>query len=353
MSLPPLFADRVMETSTTTGTGTYTLAGAVIGFQAFSAGIGDGVQCYYCAFDVDANGNPTANGWEVGEGVYTLTGTTLSRATILASSNSGSAVSWAAGTRRIFVTLPATAFPSADFTFAGATLSRATYPTGGNAYGLATGTTDLYTVPTGRRALLFAMCARNTRASGNITWGPELKVSGTYYPLNGINASAVTPGNTSAAQQSTILALLEPGDTLSVVIGTNNGMTILSQLVEFDSSSPLKQGRLLGLSSGDNTLYTCPTGKTATTLPLEPLLFMSAVQFTSEASHTVHANLVPSGNSPSSTNQITAATAVFSLQPNPIGVNACGLNFAAGDFLSINVDVGNAAQVATVMVLER
>lgn len=92
-----LVADRVWETSTTTGTGTYTLAGAKAGYRSFSA-IGNSNITFYCATDgVD---------WEVGRGTYTSSGTTLARTTILASSNGGSAVSWPAGTRDIFVVDP-------------------------------------------------------------------------------------------------------------------------------------------------------------------------------------------------------------------------------------------------------
>jgi hypothetical protein len=85
--------DRVFETSTTTGTGTYTLAGAKDGYQAFSA-IGDGNTTYYVATD--------GTNWETGQGVYTASGTTLTRASILSSSNSNSAVSWGAGEKDIF-----------------------------------------------------------------------------------------------------------------------------------------------------------------------------------------------------------------------------------------------------------
>ena len=92
--------DRVKETSTTTGTGTLTLAGAVGGFQSFSF-IGDGNTTYYAAIDLDAGD------WEVGLGTYTASGTTLSRDTILESSNSGSAVNFGAGEREVFVTYPA------------------------------------------------------------------------------------------------------------------------------------------------------------------------------------------------------------------------------------------------------
>jgi hypothetical protein len=90
--------DRVQEVSTTTGTGTFTLAGAVSGFQSFSA-IGDGNTTYY-AIVLGAE-------WEVGLGTYTSSGTTLSRDTILESSNGGTAVNFSAGTKNVFVTYPA------------------------------------------------------------------------------------------------------------------------------------------------------------------------------------------------------------------------------------------------------
>ena len=89
--------DRVQETTTTTGTGTVTLAGAVTGFQTFAA-IGDGNTCYYAI--------TSGNDWEVGLGTYTASGTTLSRDTILESSNSGSAITLS-GTSNVFVTYPA------------------------------------------------------------------------------------------------------------------------------------------------------------------------------------------------------------------------------------------------------
>jgi hypothetical protein len=92
--------DRVKETTTTTGTGTITLAGAVSGFQAFSV-IGDGNNTYYTIQD------STAGTFEVGIGTYTLSGTTLSRDTILESSNAGSAVNFGAGSKDVFVTYPA------------------------------------------------------------------------------------------------------------------------------------------------------------------------------------------------------------------------------------------------------
>ena len=90
--------DRVQETSTTTGTGTITLAGAVSGFQSFSV-IGNANTTYYAIVG--------GTEWEVGLGTYTLSGTLLSRDTILESSNGGTAVNFSAGTKNVFVTYPA------------------------------------------------------------------------------------------------------------------------------------------------------------------------------------------------------------------------------------------------------
>ena len=93
-----VLADRVKETTTTTGTGTYTLAGAVTGFESFGS-VGNGNTTYYCCTD--------GSDFEVGVGTYTSSGTTLARTTILQSSNSDNAVDWSAGTRDIFCTQPA------------------------------------------------------------------------------------------------------------------------------------------------------------------------------------------------------------------------------------------------------
>lgn len=87
-------ANRVKETSTTTGTGTYDLAGAMTGFQTFVAGVGNGLLCLYYATD--------GTDWECGLGTVTDgTPDTLARTRVLESSNGDAAVNWAAGTREI------------------------------------------------------------------------------------------------------------------------------------------------------------------------------------------------------------------------------------------------------------
>ena len=94
--------DRVKETSTTTGTGTFDLAGAATGFQTFVAGVGDTNTTYYTIF------NQGTTQWEVGLGTVTDAATdTLARTTVLQSSNSDAAVNFTSGTKDVFCTLPA------------------------------------------------------------------------------------------------------------------------------------------------------------------------------------------------------------------------------------------------------
>jgi hypothetical protein len=94
-----VISDRVKETTTTTGTGTYTLGGAVTGFETFTTNLSNSDTTYYCCTD--------NTDFEVGLGTFTSSGTTLARTAILASSNSNNAVSWSSGTRTVFCTLPA------------------------------------------------------------------------------------------------------------------------------------------------------------------------------------------------------------------------------------------------------
>ena len=93
-----ILKDRVQETSTTTGTGTLTLAGAVTQFQTFSSAVGNGNTTYYTIY------NAGGTQWEVGLG--TVGAGTLSRDTVLSSSNSNALVSFT-GTLYVFGDYPA------------------------------------------------------------------------------------------------------------------------------------------------------------------------------------------------------------------------------------------------------
>ena len=92
--------NRVRETTSTTGTGAVTLGGAVGGFQTFAAGIGNSNTTYYA---ISIN---TESEWEVGLGTLNSDSSTLTRTTVLESSNSDSAVDFSAGSKEVFCTLP-------------------------------------------------------------------------------------------------------------------------------------------------------------------------------------------------------------------------------------------------------
>jgi hypothetical protein len=92
-----VLADRAQQTGTANTTVSFTLSATVTGYQSFAV-VGNGNTTYYAATDVSGN-------WEVGIGTYSTTGPTLTRTTILASSNSGSAVTFS-GTVTVFITYP-------------------------------------------------------------------------------------------------------------------------------------------------------------------------------------------------------------------------------------------------------
>jgi hypothetical protein len=94
-----VLADRVKESTVTTGTTDFALGGADTGFQTFSAGVGANNTTYYAV--------SLGSDWEIGLGTLSSDGLTLARTTVLQSSNSDSKVSFAAGTKYVFVTYPA------------------------------------------------------------------------------------------------------------------------------------------------------------------------------------------------------------------------------------------------------
>ena len=139
-----ILSDRVQETSTSTGTGTISLAGAVTGYQSFAV-VGNTNTTYYTIAD------QSGSNWEVGIGTYYSGNTSLARTTILASSNANAAVVFTAGTKSVFVTYPAekaiysdagnvttiTNLASANVLLTGGTISGITIPAA-NVSGLGT-----------------------------------------------------------------------------------------------------------------------------------------------------------------------------------------------------------------------
>lgn len=348
MSSVPRFFDRAMETSTTTGTGTYTLAGAVTGYQSLAC-IADGKSAYYCAMEVNADGNPSG-GWEVGIGTYTASGTTLSRDSILASTNSNAAVSWAAGTRRIFVTVPASVTaapvvsPVAGISLVGAKFVRVQ---GAN---LATGDNDLYTCPTGKRAYIASASAYNG-SGGSIPRYYQVKISGTYYRV-----SAATTVSNGGVNTNTIGIVLDAGEIISINTTTTNGLNCTLEVWEFDDSSPFKSVKKTSWSTGDNTIYTCPAGKSAWLGPVSSAFTMGVtptarLSFMSDGggTRTVIVHVVPSGQAVGTDYRITGAVAVTA---NNLGAVTFVTELGAGDFINVNVDTGAAGEFGWLNVIE-
>jgi hypothetical protein len=99
--MPLILADRVQEISTSTGTSDLVMDSTVPSFQSFDSAVGVGNTCYYSA----VHSTPSTDEWEVGVGTV-VSASTLQRTTVLSSSNGGSPVSFSAGVKSVFVTLP-------------------------------------------------------------------------------------------------------------------------------------------------------------------------------------------------------------------------------------------------------
>lgn len=207
-----VLADRVQETTTTTGTGTVTLLGAVQGFQSFSA-VGNANTTYYTIA-----GQGTSE-WEVGLGTYTSSGTTLSRTTVLGSSNSGSLVNFSAGTKNVFVTYPAsqatlldatqtlTAKTLTSPTITGAVMSSmaSSVITAGTAVSVSGTSVGFTNIPSWVKRITLQLYAVSTNGtSGNLT--AQFGTGGTpTYVTSGYNGtSSIIRGSTSTASAANI-----------------------------------------------------------------------------------------------------------------------------------------------------
>jgi hypothetical protein len=191
-----VLADRVKETTTTAGTGTVTLDGAATGFQDFNA-IGSGNSTYYTI------AAQTGNQWEVGIGTYTYGGATntLSRTTVLSSSNSGSLVDFTAGTKDVFVTYPSSRSVYAD----GATLTATNssilpVTSGGTSYASYAVGDILYASTTTALSKLADVATGNAIISGGIGVAPSYGKIGLTTHVSGV--LPVANGGTNASTAS-------------------------------------------------------------------------------------------------------------------------------------------------------
>jgi len=277
--------DRVKETSTTTGTGTLNLAGAVLGFETFVAGIGNSNTTFYSIVNEDG-------AFEVGIGTVTdATPDTLSRDTILSSSNSDNAVNFAAGTKDVFCTLPASRFvpgkyEGTDFTNSilighstTGTLSSAEKNTGVGIGSLDAITSGDQNASVGYQALTKVNSGgRNTgmghRAGENLTTGSfntmagddvsRKNVTGSYNSSYGVNALEGVTNNShsyNSAFGAQSLKAITTGDR-NIGIGYQSGDNVTTGVgnviigsVDADSATGDRQLKIAGNDGSTTTTW--------------------------------------------------------------------------------------------------
>ena len=213
--------DRVKETSATTGTGTFSLAGAVTGFETFSSAIGNTNTTYYTI--VNENGE-----FEVGLG--TVAAGTLARTTIISSSNSDSAVNFSSGTKDVFCTLPASKAVILDSS-GNIVANNGSNLTALNATQLTSGTIPdarfPSTLPAANGSALTALNATQL-TSGTV---PDARFPATLPAANGsaltnLNATNLASGSVASARladDSVTLAKMAPGTDGNIISYDTSG----------------------------------------------------------------------------------------------------------------------------------
>jgi serine acetyltransferase len=226
-----VLADRVKETTTTAGTGTVTLLGAVTGFQSFAV-IGNANTTYYT---ITAR---TGTEWEVGIGTYTLSGTTLARTTVLANSagTQPTALTFSAGTKDVFVTYPSSKSVNLDAS--------------GNATALGTPAAFVGTNITGTAS---GLTAGNVTTNANLT-GDVTSVGNATSIAAGVIVNADI--NASAAIVDTKLATISTALKVSNSATTATNANTASAIVARDASGNFSAGTITASLTGNASTVT-------------------------------------------------------------------------------------------------
>ena len=362
--------DRVKETSTTAGTGTLTLAGAVSGFQSFAA-VGNGNTTYYAIAD------SITGDWEVGIGTYTSSGTTLSRTTVLSSSNGGSLVAFAANPKDVFVTYPSEKSVYEDASnVVNATLFGAITATSA---ALTTGT--ITTAPVNNTDIVNKEYA-DAIASGihfheavNLATTAALPANTYNNGTSGVGATLTGNANGALSVDSTLTIAAERILVKNEVAGANNGVYVVTQVgsagtpyiltraTDFDSVGTgvdqIDEGDFFLVTSGTANVNTAWVQQTPPpiTIGTTPIVFQ---QFSAPITYTAGTGLneSPTYTFNIATTGVTATTYGSASQVPVFAVNAQGqLTSVTNTAIAINGSAvsgnitGSAGSVANALTL--
>ncbi len=200
----------------------------------------------------------------------------------------------------------------------------------------ANGNNDIYTCPTGKRALVYGYTLVNNGAGTTTHYG-QIKVSGTYYQIS-ISSTTVSPG--VGLGFSSFPIILDAGEIFSIHTNTTTN-SLWASVIEFDTTAITKTSKVISMSNGDNTIYTVPAGKTAFMSDVYGgLNFNGNPSFgyfnNSGGTRLLNMNIVTSGGSPGSTNKILNNLSIANLGVAANFVVSCSME--AGDFLVVNTD---------------
>lgn len=291
--------DRVLETSTSTSTGTFTLAGAPSGFQSFSAGIGGSNTTYYTIV------NTTGNEWEVGLGTLDSGGTVLTRTTVYRSSNSNNAVNFSAGTKNVFCTY--TASKSINYDASGLL----TIPTATLQVGTASGTTfanslaQMYANTNSYAQLLLQNTNAGNAASTDLVLTADTGTDTTNYFDVGINSSTYAdPAYTAVGFVDSYSIAL--GGNLAIIAGTSG------KSVKFFQGGTLAANEVARFAPTTNNLL---VGTTTDTAGIRLKVAGGAAQVAGIVESTTGGFKFPNGSIQTSSASVTETTIALGTTP--------------------------------------
>lgn len=215
------------------------------------------------------------------------------------------------------------------------------------------GDQDLYTVPAGKRVLVLQMVSY---FAANIIVRFTVKSGGNYYNIS----TTSNPGNTFTQIAYNGFCVILSGETIAFNTASSVSGNLTLSFIEFDEDSQLNRGALFSLSSGNNTVYTCPAGYQAipVTLYLPQFSMQNAnlrVNYfnVSGATRTLSFYYVPSGGSPGSTNLTWSGTIANNTETSGLTNTSCFPSLQEGDSWVVNTDSSASGQYAWVNVIER